>query len=739
MKFSNDTHHVETSGLGEEEAFTIDATPEAFEILSSGLYSDRIRAIVRELSCNAYDSHVVAGKADVPFDLQLPNALNPTFVIRDYGTGLSHEQVMSLYRTYFRSTKTNSNDVIGQLGLGSKSPFSYASTFIVESYYQGTKRIYSCYKNEKNFPAVVLMGEEPTDQPNGLSVSIAVRGVDVDKFETAARKTYMYFKTLPNVTGVPYFQPYSVAHHVAGDSWTIRDAYYAAGMSGAYVIQGQVPYPVDATILQENGLTGNALLLAQADVDITLPIGSVSPAPSREHLSYNHTTIISLIDAFNKAAEQFHRQVQAQYDACTTKWEVALLHYKLSSTTASHAKLAQLYNRVHETTPFTHDGKPVSSTLNFDLRFVGDTMLQVVDVKVERKKRRLSVKGSWRPDAVAQEFTFELNAPIYVISVDHPTALKQEIINFLSQKAANAVGIVLRPLTRSTYNPDEMQEIAAKIGGPEIVDSSTFPRVTAARTKRYTSGGKSRETGELLYFTQFPRVDDMWRSEPKLRRKFSRITWCAETVDLEDGGIYVELDRFTPVGRHGANVYHIDDIIRAAKALQLIDADAKVFGMNAKEIKRAHKASDDWVNLFDLIQERWIDTAEESGYAHALLSTELLSLTNIPNPVIMFARNAWSTVRDNVVPGKFHALMDSLADYSNRGKGVQVNAVSTLRSNFHSLPLSLNRHEILENFSTAWSDVMRAYPMLSLSAGIFDASRWSSVVFEYVNAVDIQR
>ena len=124
-------HEAVLSNVGEIGEFRIRNSAKAFNILSSGLYANKIRAIIRELSCNAVDSHVAAGKQDTPFDVHLPNQLDPTFRIRDYGTGLTHDQVLNIYTTYFESTKTESNQFIGALGLGSKSPFSYTDNFTV--------------------------------------------------------------------------------------------------------------------------------------------------------------------------------------------------------------------------------------------------------------------------------------------------------------------------------------------------------------------------------------------------------------------------------------------------------------------------------------------------------------------------------------------------------------------------------------------------------------------------------
>lgn len=73
---------------GSRRAFGMRAGKKAFKILSSTIYKYKIRAIIREISCNAIDGHIVAGNMD-RFDVQLPTVLDPRFIVRDYGTGLS--------------------------------------------------------------------------------------------------------------------------------------------------------------------------------------------------------------------------------------------------------------------------------------------------------------------------------------------------------------------------------------------------------------------------------------------------------------------------------------------------------------------------------------------------------------------------------------------------------------------------------------------------------------------------
>jgi len=72
------------SNVGEIGEFRIRNSAKAFNILSSGLYANKIKAIIRELSCNAIDSHTAAGTTQ-PFEVHLPTTLEPWFSIRDFG------------------------------------------------------------------------------------------------------------------------------------------------------------------------------------------------------------------------------------------------------------------------------------------------------------------------------------------------------------------------------------------------------------------------------------------------------------------------------------------------------------------------------------------------------------------------------------------------------------------------------------------------------------------------------
>ena len=164
MKLHAEQNKVIKSGDTQDSNFSIEASAKAFFILSDGLYSNKVKAVIRELSTNAYDSHVDAGVADKPFDVHLPSRLDPTFYVRDYGTSMTHSECMELYTTYFRSTRNDSNDAVGCLGLGSKAPFAYCDQFTVDAYLDGEARVYTAYKDEGGSPVFSLLDQRPTNE-----------------------------------------------------------------------------------------------------------------------------------------------------------------------------------------------------------------------------------------------------------------------------------------------------------------------------------------------------------------------------------------------------------------------------------------------------------------------------------------------------------------------------------------------------------------------------------------------
>ena len=87
--------------------------------------------------------------------------MDPTLFIRDFGPGLSRNDVFSVFTQYGASTKRNDDNSVGMLGIGSKSGFSYADSFTITSWNGGTKSIYVAVLDETDKGIINLMHEEP--------------------------------------------------------------------------------------------------------------------------------------------------------------------------------------------------------------------------------------------------------------------------------------------------------------------------------------------------------------------------------------------------------------------------------------------------------------------------------------------------------------------------------------------------------------------------------------------------
>ena len=306
------------SNVGQIGEFRIRNSAKAFNVLSSGLYSNEIRALLRELSCNAVDSHVAADKRDTPFDVHLPNQLEPWFSVRDYGTGLSHDQVTNIYTTYFESSKTESNDFIGALGLGSKSPFSYTENFTVTAVQNGRKGIYTAFINGEGVPSIALMTEEETTDPNGVEVKFSVNDrYDYEKFRHEALFVYRYFKLRPVISGYAGFK-FSDPKYL--DKNIIPGVHSIEGYN-SFAVMGNISYPI--SVPNADTTLGDLRRLLSCGLVIEFGIGELDFQASREGLRY----IPQTIDSIKRKLEQLNKQlaitIGQEAEKISNEWERA--------------------------------------------------------------------------------------------------------------------------------------------------------------------------------------------------------------------------------------------------------------------------------------------------------------------------------------------------------------------------------------------------------------------------------
>ena len=269
----NNSIQVESNVQGEKIAMGIDpaAMAHIMSILTD-LYSDPEYAVIREYSTNAFDSHVEAGQTR-PIEVTLPTDLAPFLTIRDFGIGLDAEGIESIYSLYGASTKRNTNDQVGMLGLGCKSALTYTSQFTLVGIKDGVRTVVSISRDDDGTGAMTIIDSGPTDEGNGVEVKIPVK-----RFNNIEKKARNFFR---------FWTPGTVlVNGVAPDPvdglYVTDNILLANNMSNQdYVVMGNVPYPVDLSVYFQDGDTG---IVAFVD------IGTVEFTPSREALYYGNTT-----------------------------------------------------------------------------------------------------------------------------------------------------------------------------------------------------------------------------------------------------------------------------------------------------------------------------------------------------------------------------------------------------------------------------------------------------------------
>jgi hypothetical protein len=289
MKVDYAESHVKGShGLGPTKAFSIRTTGHAFKLLSSGLYSDKIAAVLREIGCNAADAHTQGGTPDRAIEVKLPNRIDPQFYIKDWGPGLSDEDVMDMYTTYFASSKQSTNDYTGAFGLGSKSPFSYTDSFTVTSVHGGRKRTYSAHLDNSGAPTIGRLSDEDADAnwDHGLMVAFPVKPADFATFQDRANSIFRWFRVVPEVRGG--------ARPARAEFTLDQTDFCRVTGAGCGVLMGNVHYPLAAS--QITGLIDGARgMFELGDVVLKVDIGDVNVAASRESLQYDKQSIAFLL------------------------------------------------------------------------------------------------------------------------------------------------------------------------------------------------------------------------------------------------------------------------------------------------------------------------------------------------------------------------------------------------------------------------------------------------------------
>ena len=568
MKINDNAVTIQGTG----DAFAIAATGRAFKILSDGLYSDKIRAVVRELSCNARDSHVAAGNAE-PWEMHLPTAYEPWFAITDHGTGLSDADISAVYTRYFVSTKTNSNEFVGQLGLGSKSPFCYTDEFVVISRHGGVENQYRMYFDASDTPRVERLGSKPA-VGTGVTVKFDTWG-DHLRWKNKAHQVLQWFDQAPIQTGEPLTFN-RVNPMWSGNGWQVWAKKLWEG-DEAQALMGGVLYPIRYDNILN--IPNELICLLGLPIIVDFAIGDLDVAASREGLSYDVRTCANIIDQLTAVADQLKNYVWHAIESQSTLWDARIAH-------------AELFGGVHGTL--------------LNAMYAGNPAPVCKGVEIKRATINLSADDVLSANALGIGFMLKGKKNITYKSQCVVTAAKDVRVVYNDMKRGAAARIKQWHATGEEHLtivlPFESDKsmLSELLGNPPIVLASELLAVpTKVRAKPV----------------------QLWKFKPHELGKRAWQPVDTATEELPDIKYYVNLSMWNAyIDGRPCSLHRLGELIDLAVNIDVFKKDVKVYGIRQAQFNKLTDKST-WISVKTPIEAK----------AHEMLADPIMSQHMVDN------------------------------------------------------------------------------------------------------------
>lgn len=699
------TREVETSNTMETGSFSIKANGKAFKVLIDGLYSDKARAVVRELWSNAFDSHIEAGRADQPFDCHLPTVWEPWFTVRDYGVSMTHVGVMRLYTTVFESSKEDTNAQVGKLGLGSKSPFAYTDTFTVTAYLKGERRTYSAFIGADYIPRISHMDTAQTTEPDGLEVSFPVKIEDIANFTIAAQRTALGFDVLPNIIGSDQLSAGKRVVVLEGTGWRLYDR--LGDTSSAHAKQGCVVYPMSPGAIP--GLSTAHYDIMNSPFLIDFPIGDLEIAASREGLGYDDTTIANIKTRLAAIESELVLAVEKELASIGTVHELMLWMQRTAGDYNTPKALKSILSKAkwRGRVPAAYASIKTKQLQGAVLTFSAHVLRRYVNIA---KQAGSASHVTYTPGNEGPVVCFRDT------SVNVPGALTRAHLYMKTHRANRGMFYVSANLKT---HPNAFKRLLVAMGRP---DPSIVVLVNALPAPPKNAAGVKAPV-KVRVFGHRDDVRD----------------WLQVDVDANGGGVYIDIERFDiKSGDKEMSYGSTKLIIGALRDAGLIEGD--VYAIPRTLAKKFLKEENGWTNLFDLAQAQLdanfdAQIAAERQAMRRYVTNEW-RIDTMPGVVKMLSEHpAAKTINDGpfkAAMAPYIALHDALASDVEHDHWLQIAG---------ALNVQLPAPKTVEP-SVPTSKLLGRYPMLDLICDVARLSpgeeKQNKIVLDYINLIDSQ-
>lgn len=297
-----------------ENKYNIEVTSKTFRNLFGDLYANPFRSMIREIVANAHDANRQSGY-NGPVEISVhKDGVEYYIEIKDRGVGMTYDDMVNIYTTFFKSTKNDSNDSIGGFGIGSKSPLAYADYFIATSVKYGKKNIIMTSKNNDIPSYQVMLKNVDTDNSSGTTIRIPIEENDVGKIEGVYNQELIGFWPLPKLTDLNGKDVSVEAIEVVDGFRLIKSK--ANHFSGFRMSVGGPNYVISHLHMAFN-------IVSIMDV----PIKDVKVSLSRETVTYDDVLKQTLSGIFKEKMNEIDSKVKAmtREEILSTPWIYNLL------------------------------------------------------------------------------------------------------------------------------------------------------------------------------------------------------------------------------------------------------------------------------------------------------------------------------------------------------------------------------------------------------------------------------
>ena len=568
--------------------------PYIFNILRNQLYSNKPLAVLREIACNAQDANIEA-KSKRSIEVKLPTKLDPTLTIRDFGNGLSADDIKNLYCFYGESTKRNNNSAIGYYGIGKFAPFSYGDNFVLISFHKGIKTTYNAFIDETKIGKIVKLKEEKSSEPSGVMISVPIREDDTQTFLNTAINLFKHFKNKPIIKGATkdeLAKVYDRKPVFEGKTWRYyseKSDYYSR--SNSVAVMG-VGYGIDTSDVDFKDDELESLCNQGFEVDFEL--GELDITASRESLEYTDKTKKAIKAKFKKVRQEIAESISNQFKASDNIFDVKALYQEVFGTYGSLGYIVRssLNNKIQ------WNGKVINDhIIPFNKTIIDKVCAGEVVVRFYQKSRRSTKLVSEAEDS---RIVCEKSHKILINDTGSTQGVTFRLATLWNQLGDQIDGAyVITAKTDADKNTfDKQLGLVEK----NYLKLSDYEKISIQQVSSGNSSVAPKNPKHSSQIFKFKRDDARnWGTKSS--------HWETMSIDLaNDKAIYVELNTFQAVAKNGETLIGNGSFKDTLEKYEELTGEkiTEVYGIKSKTFESKKKViskNKNLVNLWEYMEE----------------------------------------------------------------------------------------------------------------------------------------